>query len=67
MSAPSPTRLLTVRHASELLAIREGTLRLWLAQRRLPAVRLGRAVRVPAAAVEDFVRRNTTPAREERR
>ena len=56
-------QLLTVREVAELLAIREGTVRLWLAQRRLPKVKLGRAVRVPADAVERFVHENTIPSR----
>ena len=59
-------RLVTVRQASDRLGIREGTIRLWLVQRRLPSVRCGRAVRIPAKALEEFVRRNTVPAREDR-
>jgi excisionase family DNA binding protein len=55
--------LLTVRDVAAQLAIREGTVRLWLAQGRLPKVKCGRAVRIPAEAVEDFVRRHTVPAK----
>jgi excisionase family DNA binding protein len=55
-------RLLTVREAAERLALREGTIRLWLSRRRLPKVRLGRAVRIPADAVEEFVRSRTIAA-----
>lgn len=63
MTVPSPPRLLTVRQAAELLALKEGTIRLWIAQRRLPNVSLGRAVRVLFKVVEDFIVRNTIPAR----
>jgi excisionase family DNA binding protein len=55
--------LLTVREVAERLAIREGTVRLWLAQGRLPTVKCGRATRIPADSVEEFVRQNTVPAR----
>ena len=56
--------LLTVRETSQRLNLREGTVRLWLAQRRLPFVRCGRAIRIPAEAVEEFIRSNTIPARD---
>ena len=42
-------RLITVREAANRLGVREGTIRLWLVQRRLPVVRCGRAVRIPMA------------------
>jgi excisionase family DNA binding protein len=58
-------RLVTVREAAERLSIREGTIRLWLVQRRLPSVRCGRCVRVPLKALQEFVRQNTVPARED--
>lgn len=58
--------LLTVAEVAERLAVREGTVRLWLAQRRLPRVNCGRAVRIPAEAIEAFITRNTVPAREPR-
>jgi excisionase family DNA binding protein len=56
--------LLSIRQAAEILGIREGTCRLWLAQRRLPKVKLGRMVRVPADAVERLIADATIPARE---
>jgi excisionase family DNA binding protein len=55
--------LLTVREAAQRLAVREGTLRLWLSQRRLPRVNCGRAVRIPSRAIEDFIRYHTVPAK----
>lgn len=56
--------LLTVTEVAALLGIKPATVRKWLAERRLPRVNCGRAVRVPARAVADFVERNTIPAKE---
>ena len=56
--------LLTVHEVAERLNLRESTIRMWLLKRRLPRVRCGRAVRVPAEAVERFIQENTISARE---
>jgi excisionase family DNA binding protein len=61
------TKLLTVAETAEALTLRPCTVRVWIARRKLPVVRVGRVVRVPAEAVEQFIRRNTTPAREVQR
>ncbi len=60
-------RLLTVAEVSEATGFERQTIYLWIAQRRLPVVRLGRgrAVRVPAEALAALIAANTTPAREE--
>lgn len=58
--------LLTVRETSERLSVREGTIRLWLSQRKLPFVRCGRAIRIPAESVSEFIERNTVPAKAQR-
>ena len=58
--------LLTVQEVAQLLRIKEGTVRLWLSMRKLPRVQCGRSVRIPAEAVEEFIARNTIPAREAR-
>lgn len=63
MTGPASAQLLTVKQTAELLGIRPGTVYLWLAQRKLPKVTLGRSVRVLLAAVEELVRANTIPAR----
>ena len=60
-------KLLTVREAAVRLGLRECTIRAWLMLRKLPRVNCGRAVRIPARAVEEFIERNTIPARAERR
>ena len=61
------TKLLSVKEASELLALKPATIRAWLLRRKLPRVNCGRAVRIPAEAVAEFIERNTIPAKEERR
>ena len=55
--------MLTVREAAALLGIKECTVRLWLAQRKLAFVRCGRAIRIPRGEVQSFIERNTIPAR----
>ena len=58
--------LLTVIQAAEALAIKPATVRARIAKRKLPRVNCGRAVRIPAEAVAEFIERNTIPAREQR-
>jgi len=59
--------LLTVSQAAEMLNLKVSTVRAWLARRKLPRVNCGRAVRIPASAVAEFIERNTIPARESQR
>jgi len=62
------TQLLTVKQAAELLGLKVATIRAWLLRRKnLPFVRCGRAIRIPADSIAEFVERNTIPAREEQR
>ena len=58
--------LLTVAQTADLLNVKVCTVRSWLVRRRLPRVNCGRAVRIPAEAVAQFIDRNTIPARPER-
>ena len=60
-------KLLTVNQTADRLGMKPPTIRLWLAKRLLPRVKCGRAVRVPDTAVDAFIERNLTPAREPRR
>jgi excisionase family DNA binding protein len=60
-------RLLSVKEASEALAVKPSTIRAWLLRRKLPRVNCGRAVRIPADSITQFIERNTIPAKEERR
>jgi excisionase family DNA binding protein len=59
--------MLSVKEASEMLGLKPATLRNWQARRKnLPFVRCGRAVRIPADAIERFILENTVPAKEQR-
>lgn len=60
------TQLLTVKQAAELLGLKVATIRAWLLRRKLPRVNCGRAVRIPADAIVEFIERNTIPAKEQR-
>jgi excisionase family DNA binding protein len=55
------TKLLSVKEAAELLAIKPPTIRVWLSKRRLPFVRCGRAIRIPSDAIVRFIAANTVP------
>ena len=59
--------LLTVGETAEALNLKVSTVRAWLARRKLPRVNCGRAVRIPAEAIEKFIAENTIPVRGERR
>jgi excisionase family DNA binding protein len=59
--------LLTVAETAQALNLKISTVRAWLAKRKLPRVSCGRAVRIPAEAIAQFIERNTVPAKEERR
>lgn len=59
-------KLLTVAQAAEALNLKVSTVRAWVAKRKLPRVNCGRAVRIPADAIAEFIERNTIPAREQR-
>ena len=57
-------RLLTCAQAGEALGLKEATIRVWIARRRLAFVKLGRAVRVPSEAIDEMIAANIVPARE---
>jgi len=62
------TKLLSIKEASAALGLKPATLRAWLLRRKnLPFVRCGRAVRIPAEAIEKFIAENTVPMRVERK
>lgn len=55
--------LLDVAEAAEFLAVTVSTLYGWVWQRRIPFVKLGRALRFDIADLERFVDRNRVDAR----
>jgi excisionase family DNA binding protein len=58
--------LLTGAETAEALSLKVSTVRAWIAKRKLPRVNCGRAVRIPASAIAEFIERNTIPAQESR-
>lgn len=55
-------QLLTAKEAAEFLCLSENTIRQWIWQRRLPVVRLGRAVRLRREDLEQLIERNRQEA-----
>jgi excisionase family DNA binding protein len=56
----------TVAEAAGELGLSVHTIRAWVSARRLAHIRLGRAIRIPAAEIRRVIERNTVPAIEER-
>jgi excisionase family DNA binding protein len=55
-------QLLNVEEAAQRLDLHPQTLRAIIRRRELPHVRIGRAVKVSAAALADFIERHTQAA-----
>lgn len=62
-----PERLLTVPEFADALTLKASTIRAWISSRRVAAVHLGRAVRIPASEVQRIVAEGTIPALPESR
>jgi len=60
------TELVDVNGAFRKTGIRPPTWRKWMAEGRVPYVRLGRAVRIPLAAIHELIAKGMVPARVER-
>ena len=56
----------TVAEAAAELGLSVHTVRAWVAGRRLAHIRLGRAIRIPAAEIRRVIEENTVPAVRER-
>src|SRR5262245_23068559 len=54
--------LFKAKEAARFLNVSENTIRMWIWQRRLPVVRLGRAVRLYRRDLEDLIERNREAA-----
>ncbi len=57
----------TVSQAAAELNLSQGTIRAWIAQRRIGIVRLGRAVRVPSAEIQRLLDSGYVPATQTRK
>jgi len=55
-------RTFKVLEAAEQMNVSKHTVRAWLAQRRIGHVRLGRAIRIPAAEIQRLLDRGAVPA-----
>jgi excisionase family DNA binding protein len=58
-------RLRTIAEAAAELGLSVHTIRTWVTARRLAHIRLGRAIRIPAAEIKRIIDKNTVPAIEE--
>ena len=54
--------LLKAKEAARFLNVSENTVRMWIWERRLSVVRLGRAVRIYRRDLEDLIERNREDA-----
>ena len=52
----------TVSEAADELGLSVHTVRAWIADRRLAHLRLGRAIRIPAAEIRRVIEKSTVPA-----
>jgi excisionase family DNA binding protein len=55
-------RLLNVREGAKVLNVSEHTLRQWIHQRRLPVVKMGKAVRFDPEDLQKFIEANRREA-----
>jgi excisionase family DNA binding protein len=62
MSREKMQELLRAKEAAQFLNVSENTVRMWIWQRRLPVVRLGRAVRLRRQDLEEVIERNRQEA-----
>jgi len=62
---PTPERPRTVAEAAGELGLSVYTVRAWIASRRLAHLRLGRAIRIPAAELRRAIEASTVPAERE--
>jgi excisionase family DNA binding protein len=61
-AAASSAKLFTVPQAADYTSMSEVTLRHWISSRRIDVVRIGRAVRIPRAALDNLIERGLVPA-----
>lgn len=57
-----PDRLLGVREAAELLSVKPATLYTWASDRRIPTVKLGRALRFRLSTLQKLITKSERPA-----
>jgi len=65
VTRPAAERPRTVAEAADELGLSIYTVRSWIASRRLAHLRLGRALRIPAAELRRVIEASTVPAERE--
>lgn len=60
------SKLLTVEEFADAVGLSPKTIRQWVWMRRVPYVRVGRAIRFRRETVEEILNRGTVPALERR-
>jgi excisionase family DNA binding protein len=65
MTGPSTVRLRSLYEAAERLGVSVKCLRGWVWRRRIPYVKVGRAVRVSDETIQQIIDRGTMPALKE--
>lgn len=60
------SHLLNVQEVAIRLGIKPATVRAWILRRKIEFVRVGRAIRIKAEVIDQFVANNTIPSREQR-
>ena len=58
-------KLLDVQQVSQLLGIKESTLRAWIFQNRIPVVRIGRLVRFKENDLQSWIEKSSVPTNED--
>jgi excisionase family DNA binding protein len=64
MRTGNQVRLITIREAAAMLAVSPSTLYGWVSQRRIPFVKVGRALRFSVADLESYILSNRREANE---
>ncbi len=62
MKAPENDRLVDAREAAAMLGLKPSTLYQWAYERRIPVVKLGRALRFRVSVVQKLIKDSERPA-----
>ncbi len=65
LTRESTERPRTIAETAAELGLSAHTIRTWVTARRLAHIRLGRAIRIPAAEIKRVIDKNTVPAMED--
>ena len=56
-------KLLTIEQGAERLGLKPATVRFWVWMKKIPYVKLGRAVRLREDTIQDLIQQGTVPAK----